>query len=215
MVVPADVERAVDHEPDDLFPDRHAELGGLPDRLVPPDVDVADRRAAVSIAELERDHIRRALVAEVRLVHCSDRAVVEEGDRELRAAHAEVAERGERGEPRGLAELVIAERRVVRPRERHSDLDLHSHPSVPPRGRYGRRLGFLALGRIVDALVVDPRESEDELLLDPGEFAERERRLVELTVRDLGLDDPVDEGADPLRPRALDAPGPRLARVAE
>jgi len=92
VVVSEDVERTMDGESRELLAVRDPVRLRLPQRLVPADVDVSQRRLARAV-EGEGDHVGRPLVREVALVEPGDAFIVQEGDRDLAVADAVGLER--------------------------------------------------------------------------------------------------------------------------
>src|SRR5690242_14621092 len=85
MIVPEDVQHAMNDEPRELLSHRRAVLARIPARDVRRDVYVAAHRAACSLrGKRERDDVGRAMMAEMTRVHRRNPPNTDEGDREMR-----------------------------------------------------------------------------------------------------------------------------------
>jgi len=78
VIVPEHVQRAVDHESQQLLLRRDPELGGVCRRRVDGDIDVAEHRLRAS--EGERDHVGGAVTIQPAQVQLGDFRIVHERD---------------------------------------------------------------------------------------------------------------------------------------
>jgi hypothetical protein len=113
VVMAQHVERAVDGQADHLLCGIDAGGGGLPQRLLQADVDVAHRRLAL-VVERERDDVRHAGMAEEPVVHVDDAGVIHQRHGHLGVADPAVAQRG----PDRLCHQALQQRRLRHGRRR-------------------------------------------------------------------------------------------------